>query len=117
GSQRNGSPDRCTARRTIPCFPSPFARLPSPSESILPPHVARSRSRWWRHPESRSGRTNARRQTTGVCCHRCAATCLASAAVLFVGGAGGVFVLALPAPLLAAPFAQMCSSARCHALR
>src|SRR5258708_8695079 len=96
GSQRNGCLDRCTARRIIPCFRSPFASLPSPSWWILPPPVARSRSRWWRHLESRSGRTTARLRTTGVCCHQCPTTCPPSPPPLFPSNPSPVF--ALPPP-------------------
>ena len=46
--------------------------------SIPPPPVARSRSRCWRRPESRSGRTSARPETSDAGCRRCAAASPAS---------------------------------------
>src|SRR5215831_10778486 len=79
-SARNGCPDRYTARRTRLCARSLPSRLPSPSPSIPPPPVARNRSRWWHRPESRSGRTSVRLETTGAGCRRCATASPATAA-------------------------------------
>ena len=79
-SQESGSPGRCTRRKICASFRSPRASRPSPSASIPPPPTVRSRSHWWRHPESRSGHTTARRSASDACFHRCAAASAASAA-------------------------------------
>src|SRR5712672_3116849 len=68
-SRKSDCPDRCTTRRTALGFRSLPAGPPAPFASILPSPVARSRSRWWRHPGSRSSRTTARRRTIGVSPH------------------------------------------------
>ena len=115
-SQRSGYPGHYTRCRISPLLRSPCAELPSPSALIPPPPVAHSRSRWWRHPGSRSGRTSARRRTSGACCRQCVASSPAAAAS--PAGAGVCFVgsAALPDPLLAMPFAPRCSSVRSRAL-
>src|SRR5215468_12747914 len=114
-SARNGCPDRYTARRTRLCARSLPSRLPSPSPSIPPPPVARNRSRWWHRPESRSGRTSVRLETTGAGCRRCATASPATAAAPAVYDAPHVSLRAPPTPLPAAPVSPRCNSTRSRA--
>ena len=79
---RNGFPDRLYSAQNTPLRSiTSFSPCSSPTRSIPPPPAARSKSRWSHRPESRSGRTSVRPETTGVRCRRYAAACPAAAAV------------------------------------
>src|SRR5579884_900570 len=114
-SARNGFPDRCTARRTRLCARSLPAVPPSPSRSIPLPPAGRSKSRWWHRPESRSGRTSARPETTGAGSRRCATASPAGAAARAACDAPHACAPAPPALLPAAPASPRCNSVRSRA--
>jgi hypothetical protein len=78
-------------------------------------HRVRSKSRWWHHPESRSGRTSVGPETIGGGCRRCAAASRATAAARAVCDALHACAPAPPIPLPATPASPRCSSARSRA--
>src|SRR5665213_3900249 len=96
---------RCTVRKTDPLFQSLPVSPPSPSGLILPPPVAHSKFRWWRHPVSRSDRATGHRSASGACCRRWAATYPAAGAEGVFADADPVSAVSPPALLPATPVA------------
>src|SRR5260370_2282655 len=76
--------------------------------------VARSKSRWWHRPESRSDRARADRPAIDACFHRCVAASPPSVVALFARGVCRACA-AWPPGLLPAALAPTCSLARCRA--